>query len=196
MKDTVIQKRVLLFTILVSLALFITLIIQNEKLQPLNVAVNNAVVPFGLEYYIAFNMISSLGSIYLVPLVLLIACLVLWKRRKHREALWLLFASVTNYLAVNVIKVLTNVARPEEIQRLIPQSFPSAHASTPFVVFILSYFFLVKQHKKGHVFVILGLVTLITLSRVVLGVHWLMDVLGGLLLAIIWISGVLLLYKK
>lgn len=191
-----IKKRGLLCITIISLALFITLIIQHDKLQPLDVAVNNSLVAFGLQYFILFNSISLLGSIYLVPIILIVACLLLWQRKKTREALWLAGAAVTNYIAVNLIKVLTNWSRPEEVQRLIPQSFPSAHASTPFVVYMLAYLFLAKNHKKIHVLGILLLIALISLSRVVLNKHWLTDVLGGLLLAVVWISGVLLFYKK
>lgn len=195
-KDPAIRKRGLLIVAVLSLALFITLMLQHDKLQPLDIAVNNALVMVGLQYFILFNIISFLGSIYLVPILLVIFCMLLWRQFKKKEALWLCSAAITNYLVVNIIKVLTNWSRPEEVQRFIPQTFPSAHASTPFVVYMLSYLFLVKKQKKWHVLGILLAVVLISLSRIVLNKHWLTDVLGGWLLAVGWMSGVLLFFKN
>ena len=191
-----VRKKALISILIVCLALFITLIVQHDKLKPIDVAVNNAAVPFGVAYYLFFQVISSLGSLYVIPVVIVVCCIILWVRKKKREALWLAAAAVTSHVVVNIIKELTNWSRPSEVNYLIEQTFPSGHASTPFVVYMLAYLFLVNKHKKWHVMGIVLVMLLIASSRIFLNKHWLTDVLGGLLLAVVWISGVLLCYKK
>lgn len=191
-----VRKRGLLIILIISIALFLTIILQHDKLKPIDLAVNNAAIAFGLEYYLFFQIVSFFGSIYFIPFLVVLCCIVLWMRKKKREALWLAAAAVTSHVIVNIIKELTNWSRPSEVNYLIEQTFPSGHASTPFVVYMLAYLFLVNKHKRWHVVGIVLLVVFIASSRIFLNKHWLSDILGGLLLAVVWISGVLLCYKK
>ncbi len=195
-RDQAIRRRVSWIVIILSLALFATILTQHEKLRPVDLATSVIFKEFGLPYYYTFSFISFLGSIYVVPVVLIIILAVLWKRKKNREASILAVATLSNYLVVNIVKMLTDWSRPEEVQRAIEGTFPSAHASTPFVLYILAYLFLVKKHKVLPFVGIIVFALLIGVSRMVVNAHWLTDILAGELLAIAWISGTLLFYKK
>ena len=195
-KQAALRRRILWIIVVLSLVLFTTMLIQHDNLRQLDLSANMLFKEAGLPYYYFFNFISFLGSRYWIPLVFLVFVALLWKQKKRREAIILAVAVVSNYIVVNIIKFLTNWSRPEEVQRAIAGTFPSAHAATPFVLYILAYLFLVKKHKVLPFVSLVVLVLLIGVSRMVVNAHWLTDVLAGELLAIAWISGALLFYKK
>lgn len=190
------RKRILWTVVLVSLVLFATILIQHDDLRALDLSANLLFKQAGLPYYGFFNFISFLGSIYWVPVMFVLFVGVLWRSKKHREVILLAGAVASNYIVVTLFKLLTNWARPEEVQRAVAGTFPSAHASTPFVLYTLAYVFLVKKHKVVPFIGIVALALLIGVSRMVVNAHWLSDILAGELLAIAWISGTLLFYKK
>lgn len=64
--------------------------------------------------------------------------------------------------------------------------FPSLHASLAVTVALLAYRFRV-MHRRWTV-VASGLAVLICFSTMYLGIHWLVDVLGGVLLAVLSVS--------
>lgn len=71
-------------------------------------------------------------------------------------------------------------------------SFPSGHSSMSLVLYGLLVFFWMKRfpkakHKSLLVVLAVLLVLLIGFSRIYLGVHYLSDVLGGLLLGLLWL---------
>ncbi|MDP1695046.1 MAG: phosphatase PAP2 family protein [Candidatus Woesearchaeota archaeon] len=190
------RNQVLWIVVIVSLVLFATILIQHDNLRPLDLSANFFFQEWGFPYYNFFNFISFLGSIYWIPLMFVLFVGLLWKKKKHREAIILAVAVVSNYIIVNVIKLVTNWSRPTEVPLSLSGTFPSAHAATPFVLYILAYIFLVKKHRVLPFIGIVLLAIVIGVSRMVVNAHWLTDVLAGVLLAIAWISGTLLFSKK
>ncbi len=191
-----IRKRILWSVVILSLILFMTILIQHENLRELDVTTSLLVQEFSVANYSLFQYLSFLGSIYVVPVILGIALVWLWQHKKRKEVKILAIAVISNYIIVNIIKVLTDWARPQEVQRAVEGTFPSAHASTPFVLYTLAYLFLSKKQKALPLFSIIALAVLIGFSRIIVNAHWLTDVLAGILLAIAWISATLLVYAK
>ena len=190
------RKQVLWIVILLSLVLFFVILVQHDNLRALDLSTNFLFKTAGLPYYGMFNFISFLGSIYWIPFLFVLFVGLLWSKKKHREALILAVAVASNYMVVNIIKVLTNWSRPEDVPLAVAGTFPSAHASTPFVLYTLAYIFLTKKHKMLPFVGIVVLAILIGVSRIIVNAHWLTDVLAGQLLAVVWISAALLVYKK
>ena len=195
-KQRHLQKQVLGIVLVLSLALFATIMIQHDNLRALDLSANVLFKEAGLPYYYLFNFISFLGSIYLVPLIFIAVLGILWRQKKRRETLILAIAVLSNYAVVNIVKLLTNWPRPQDVLFSLEQTFPSAHAATPFVLYVLGYLFLVKRPKRSTFIVLVGVCLLIGFSRIIVNAHWLTDVLAGVLLAIAWISGALLFSKK
>ncbi len=190
------RKKALIAITVICLALFTTILVFHERLALIDAAANKLLNGYGTFFYSIASVISFLGSIYVVPVIFIIVLFLLWQRKKQREALILGIAVLSNYAVVNIVKVLTGWVRPSEVQRAIEQTFPSAHASTPFVLYVLAYLFLVKQPKKSTFVAIVALCLLIGFSRIIVNAHWMTDVIAGILLAIAWISATLLFYKK
>ncbi|MCX7909068.1 MAG: phosphatase PAP2 family protein [Ignavibacteria bacterium] len=110
-----------------------------------------------------------------------------WKGRIFLVVL-LVAIFVADQLSSNVIKELVGRIRPchtlQDLRLLVPcgggKSFPSSHAVNNFAfAILLSYFF---QQYKIHFLV---LASLVSLSRIYVGVHYPSDVIAGAIIGII-----------
>jgi len=116
-------------------------------------------------------------------LVALALCLPLWRRRP--DLVWaLLFAVLLATLWVQGLKHLLEVARPPalmpELHIIGPAyragSFPSGHATTAFAVAGL---LVMGLRIKVLNFISIFLAVAVAISRLVVGVHWPLDILAG-----------------
>jgi len=104
--------------------------------------------------------------------------------KKKKEILLVFFSGFLAYFISVILKILLHTPRPflalPNIQALFTESgfaFPSGHA-TFFSALAFSIFFLHK--KAGYVFMFFAL--LIGLARIIAGVHFPVDILGGFVL--------------
>lgn len=133
--------------------------------------------------------LSDVGDIVaLTLLTLTVTAVLLWRRRHWVATVWLL--SITaNSLAVRVLKNLFERARPDPVPGLVTSgySFPSGHAAGALMVYgLLAWLLCQRASPRGRWLIGVAaalLIAAIAASRVLLGVHYLSDVLGGLLWA-------------
>jgi len=135
--------------------------------------------------------LSGIGSTVTLTLATLITTGYLWLATSARVAL-LVFASVCSGAALmSLLKLAFGRLRPDFAQAamVVPGlSFPSGHTTMAAIVFLTLGTLIAstrtRPRERGY---ILGAATLLTLlvgiSRVMLGVHWVTDVLGG------WVFG-------
>lgn len=116
---------------------------------------------------------------------------------KKKEILIVFFSAFLAYFASVILKTLFHTARPfillPGVSSLFGQSgyaFPSGHA-TFFGALAFSIFFMHK--KAGYVFMLFAL--LIGIARIASGVHFPIDILGGLILGAITAYFVKILQK-
>lgn len=104
--------------------------------------------------------------------------------QKKKEILLVFFTGIVAYLIADILKIFIHTLRPfdafSNVHALISEtgySFPSGHA-TFFMALAFSLFF---AHKKaGYVFMFFAL--LIGIARIIAGVHFPIDILGGFVL--------------
>jgi undecaprenyl-diphosphatase len=104
--------------------------------------------------------------------------------QKKKEILLVFFSGIVAYLVASILKIFIHTLRPFDafpnVHALISEtgySFPSGH-STFFMALAFSIFF---SHKKaGYVFMFFAL--LIGIARIIAGVHFPIDILGGFIL--------------
>lgn len=131
-------------------------------------------------------------NLTLLPILALFS-LWLWRKKGRGELALQLIITVLGSLIMNaLLKALFDRPRPE----LWPHrgqfkwaAYPSGHAIVGVAVFFTIA--LMLHRERGWVwpyFVAGGLLTINLYSRLYLGVHWPTDVLGGLLLGVVWLA--------
>ena len=118
--------------------------------------------------------------------------------QKWKEIVLVFFSGIFAWCLSYVLKFIFCAERPFlKLQNIVPlldktdYSFPSGHA-TFFMALALAIFF---SHKKaGYVFIFFAL--LIGIARIIAGVHFPADILGGFILGILTAYFVRFLYKK
>lgn len=128
---------------------------------------------------------TSLMNVEVLSVLLFILFLLLLSRRQFKHSLLLVLSSLSTIIAVQLIKLIIERARPlSEIIEVDGYSFPSAHSAMAMVFFGLLIYFFKKDIKNTilkNLFIALNviLIFLVGLSRIYLDVHWFSDVVGG-----------------
>jgi undecaprenyl-diphosphatase len=138
---------------------------------------------------IVFTQVGS--GLFLVPVALL-AALYLFFVRKRRAALFLVTVFVGRFL-VELQKIVVARPRPDAPLHLVTvdtSAFPSGHAANAMITYLAIALLLpVRQRNRAiAVGIALALAIQAGASRVILGVHWPSDVIGGWAFGLLWVS--------
>jgi undecaprenyl-diphosphatase len=148
-----------------------------------------------------FWMIITTQTYWIVPLIV-VWLLLIWKGGKKGRAaaiLVVLAVGLGDVIGARVIKPGVGRLRPcyelENVRLLVScggrHGFPSGHAANTFAAAItFAYFY----RRYAGLFVTLSM--LVGFSRIVVGVHYPGDVLGGFILGGLIAAGFLLLYRN
>jgi membrane-associated phospholipid phosphatase len=129
------------------------------------------------------------GAIVLLPLTFLSAGWLVWKGRRH-EAFLFLALTLGGRVLVELQKIALARPRPllsEHLVTVESMSFPSGHAANGLVFWLAAALLLPSRHRPAWIAAAALLAFLIGLSRVMLGVHWPSDVIGGWAFGLLWI---------
>ena len=140
----------------------------------------------------AARLVTRLGDPLPVTVVSLVMVVALWARGRRRMALYVLAARVGALVLSQGLKAVVGRARPvfdAPVASAFGLSFPSGHAlggsafwlSTAVLVLPL-----VPRARRAVLATAVAVALLIAASRVLLGVHYLSDVVAGLVLGIGW----------
>jgi undecaprenyl-diphosphatase len=139
--------------------------------------------------------VTDLGNWPIVPLVGIPVLLYEWRRAPSRYALpFLVVVFAGDKIVTNGIKVLVDRARPtlNPIAETLGPSFPSGHASTA-ASFYAALALILARRRSARVRAALagaagGIAVAVASSRVLLDVHWLSDVIAGVLVGWAWFA--------
>ena len=135
--------------------------------------------------------VTLLGDPVGITVAAAVLALVLWRRGSGRLALYVVAARVGALVLSQGLKHLVDRARPvfdAPVAEALGPSFPSGHALGS-AVFWTTCAVLVMPRVARPLLLLAGAVlvaVLVSASRVLLGVHYLSDVTGGLLLGLGW----------
>lgn len=139
--------------------------------------------------------LSLLGGTAGVVFVAVAAGLVEYRRLPDRAVPALLAATVLGQFAVtNGIKEIVERARPDisQLTGFAGSSFPSGHASAAAATFAVVALLAGRRRSRSARAVIAGAAVAVAVivagTRVLLGVHWLTDVLAGLAVGWAWFA--------
>lgn len=138
--------------------------------------------------------VTALGGAVVLALVVGSVCGFLLLTRRH-HMMWLVLAAAVGATVVNsTIKNVVRRDRPTVVPRLTDvssESFPSGHSAMSAAVYLTLGGLLaqtVSQRRVKLYFLGLAMLAsgLVGLSRVMLGVHYPTDVLGGWMMGLVW----------
>ena len=139
--------------------------------------------------------VTFLGSGGVLWTVIGAAAIILALRKRWRLAIYLLVSGAGALVLDPVLKSLVGRLRPviaHPVAHGTGNSFPSGHALGSIVCYgaILLVFLPAARGRwrTAFVTVIVALITLIGISRILLGVHYISDVLGGWAFGITWLG--------
>ena len=141
------------------------------------------------------DVVSWLGKPLLLGVVVAIVGVFVFWRGRRRLALYLVVTVVVGGLVDSAIKILVNRPRPvvdHPIATALGKSFPSGHAMSSTITYGAVFLALLPALTPALRRVALGatiaLVLVIGCSRLLLGVHFLSDVVGGYILGLAWLA--------
>lgn len=136
------------------------------------------------------TLIAEITTPFVIVALTLIAAVVLWGRRRRSDAVILAGSVFIAYLLSGIAKELVGRSRPIAPINLAPEaepSFPSGHvlvvATVAFVALGLAWAYLDRTARIPWTIAAVVVVGVVSLDRLVVGAHWLTDVLGALALA-------------
>lgn len=175
------------FAVFLGIGILLGLIEKFGFANGLNLFVEKAVI--GMRHHILnpyFIAVAKYAdTIYDIILGLLIVVILSFLKR-WREPLMLFISLTLTAIFVEGFKYIYAIPRPD-LSQLIPDtsySFPSGHSVAAFSLYgMIVYFLLKSKLPKAISWTISVILSLFILSilydRLYVGVHWLLDVLGG-----------------
>jgi undecaprenyl-diphosphatase len=139
--------------------------------------------------------VTDLGNWPIAPLVGIPVLLYEWRRAPSRYLLpFVAVVFAGDKLVTNGIKAVVDRARPtlNPIAETLGPSFPSGHASTA-ASFYAALALILARRRSARVRAVLagaagGIAVAVASSRVLLDVHWLSDVIAGVLVGWAWFA--------
>ncbi len=145
-----------------------------------------------LNFWLAITLLGN-G----VPIVVLTAAAdaFLALRRRFTLAVALLLTAATGQAMNEILKAIFRRGRPVWTPAFVHPagySFPSGHAMGSMIIYGFMIYAVMSMPELGRWRYLIsaalaGLIALIAASRVVLGAHWLTDVVGGLAAGLVWL---------
>jgi undecaprenyl-diphosphatase len=139
------------------------------------------------------RLLTHLGSTaFAIPLALAVAAVEAHRRSNRAIPAFLVLVEGGQLLLVNLVKVLVGRARPDidQLAGVSSNSFPSGHTATAAATFAALALLLGRARSRTTRAALAGaaagLTAAVAATRVLLGVHWLTDVLAGAALGWGW----------
>jgi undecaprenyl-diphosphatase len=143
------------------------------------------------------DVVTNLGKPVTLGLLVTVGAAYVFWRGRRRLALYLVVAVVGGGLVDTAVKLAVNRPRPKldhPLAHALGKSFPSGHAMSSIITYgVLLLVFLPVLGRVGRLvafILVVALVAAIGASRLLLGVHFVSDVLGGWVLGLAWLAAV------
>lgn len=201
------RRLVLILTLLLLSGIALSLAAYVFGVFPFDLKVALWVKEFDHPVFIAvMGAVSFLGDGWVPALQVVAITAICALRKKWLEAVFVV-ATLSAVLLAEVLKVLVGRPRPPtfamNLYDLIPPinqyAYPSGHVLF-FVVFYgfvayLCWKLLSGWIRRISISICIALIVLIGPSRILLGVHWVSDVIGSYIIGTFWLIILILLYE-
>jgi len=187
------KKEFIILGISFILFLILSILVIMEKVVYLDTLVHSFILDIRNDSLTSFfNIITNLAG---ASFLLALSVIMLIVMKKKKISLYVLINLISAFIINETAKAIFTRSRPVGIN-LIDEtgfSFPSGHTmvALSFYGFIVFLLYNKTKNKAMRMFFIIGLIAVVLLvgfSRIYLGVHYLSDVIGGLLLSIMYLT--------
>lgn len=141
---------------------------------------NNVFLKNGISFFIV-KSITFLGDtityfIFGIPILIFLTI-----KREYEIIYSILFSIFVAYLLNEAMKKIVGRIRPIEFWRFVEigKSYPSGHSMVGASFYMTLGYIVSEKKSKKYRYIFTALAMLIAFSRVVLGVHWLTDIVVG-----------------
>jgi undecaprenyl-diphosphatase len=163
------------------------------------VELDRSVAPWGAQNTDAFthdvvHFVTNFGAPYLTPIIVIVAVIEMIRRPNVWLVVFLAAVGIGQTLLSSSIKDLVERVRPtiDPIASTLGPSFPSGHSTGAAACFAALALVAGRGRSRTTQAVLAGaavfLAVAVGASRVLIGVHWLSDVIGGLALGWAWFA--------
>lgn len=170
-------------------------IITSDFVTASDVSLANLLYVFRTPLAVQVNLwITLLGKLEVVLAIVISISLLLWlwDRKHYLFAFWITLGGSALFTMVS--KLIFQRPRPIGLGVYLEPSFsfPSGHATIAMTLYGFIIYFVWRtekywRKKLNALFLGGGIIIVVSFSRLYLGVHYLSDVIGGLLLGILWL---------
>ena len=195
------DKKYILPSITLSIFIIWTILVFTKIINPLDELVESFIIGIRNDNItkIMINM-TNLGSAYSL---IVISILLFFFIKNKKIPLSIIINLVTVFFTSQIFKFIFRRSRPNGIFLVDASgySYPSGHTMVSFAFYIYLLYLLCKKIDNKLVKILLTIFTtillaLIAFSRIYLGVHYLSDIIGGLLLGTTCLLDLIMLRKK
>lgn len=186
----------------VTLVVIIDGLLTGDDLTPFNTALESAMAALRTPPLTTFLvMVTNIGSPFILAIAACILAGALILGKDAYNAYLFLVSMALSIISFIVLKNAFEVARPSiEILQITGWSFPSGHATvaTAFFFALSHAFFGRIPSDLGKIVLIVGSIIaagLVCFSRIYLGAHWGLDILGGVALGVLSVSFTVLMFN-
>ncbi len=190
-------KRHLFIILIICIAAILTLsylVIGENNLTAFDQKVNNGIFAINSENLDgALLFLTNLfGEPYFVILALLLIGVQIYRKKWH-NAILSMIALGAGFVIESLIKITIQRIRPEHS---LPEdslySFPSGHATMSAIFFIMIFYCFkddIKNNVARWIFLAFNIIMilLVGFSRIYFHVHWLSDIIGGIVLGLMMV---------
>lgn len=143
----------------------------------------------------ALKALTFIGTPQFLTFLVIVSGVFLLRRGRKRLAAFLGITALGGGIVDSLVKIAVNRPRPNLVDPLIPphgKSFPSGHAMSSTIVYgallLILFPIIPRAQRWTAVAGVCVLVLAIGVSRLALGVHYITDVAGGIVLGVAWLT--------
>jgi membrane-associated phospholipid phosphatase len=199
-------KNILFLLVLMISGLVLVLVIEGlvsgTELLPFNTVIQEIMANIRTPYLTNFFvLITDIGRPFILASLSVMVAIFLVIRKDFYGAVIMITAMLVTIISVTVLKDTFQITRPvTELVVTEGWSFPSGHAAlaSAFFFLVAHSFFRVMRTPRSKIALIIGSIIgalLISLSRLYLGAHFGLDVLGGVALGLMAVSSTVLVFN-
>lgn len=195
------NKKLVLPSIVLGIFIIWSILVFTKIIDPLDQLIESFVIGIRNDNLTKIMInITNLGGAYSL---IVISILLLFFIKNKKIPLSIIINLVTVFFTSQLFKFIFHRSRPNNIFLVdaTGYSYPSGHTMVSFAFYIYLIYLLCKKVNNKLVKILLiifttSLLLLIAFSRIYLGVHYLSDIIGGLLLGTAYIVLFIMLNKS